>query len=464
MMDLRLPPQDIELEETILGTLLIQPNAILEAMTIIQPDYFYSYENQTIYKAILVLGRQFMPVDIITVSRELEKTKQLQEVGDVIKLSSLTDKIATSLHLEFHCRLLAQLYIRRELIKASIEIQQMSYDNNIELLDLVDFAQKKILDTTVDDIKSEPEHCGQIFEKVTEELEIRQQDPNQIGIPSGFSGLRWFDSHLIVFGARASMGKTWVGAVKFAYEATTHNVPTLVFSLEMSKKEMMHRFISLHTGIDSNDIRDGSRHIDWSVLEQGQRFFNNLPLYIDDNSGMSVFQLASKARKMKARKNIGLIIVDYLQLLSAHTKNNATKDQEVGVITKTLKSLAKDLDVPVIALAQINRGVEQRADKKPMMSDLRESGNIEQDADVVGMFYREYYYTQDANIEGEGEIIVRKNRHGKLGEWKFYHAPNWSKIENYQFKDNNNIALPEIKPEKNPNDDFEWENQRTANF
>jgi len=427
----KLPPQAVEVEKVVLGALLIQSDAIFSITDILTSDCFYKPEHQIIYSVIFAMGSKFVPIDLITVSNELKKIDKLDEIGGDAYLVELTDNVATSGHIDYHAKIVYEKYIKRSLNNLSVKINNMAHDNNINIDETVDFIQNQVMDITVNDLRSEPEKASVIFERVANEIEYKQLNPDKIGIPSGFNGLTWYNGDLIITAGRSSMGKTWIGCVKFASEAISYKIPTLIFSLEMTKLQIMHRFIALNSGVGSNDIRDGSKTMDWSSIEKSGAYFSDAPLYIDDNGGLSVFQLVAKARKMKVKHGIKLIIVDYIQLLSALTQNTKTKDQEVGLITKALKSLAKELDIPVIAISQLNRSVEQRQDKRPLMSDLRDSGNIEQDADMVLMVYRQFYYTNDIADAGKGELIKRKDRNGGLQNFDFYHNRDWTKIEQY---------------------------------
>jgi replicative DNA helicase len=460
MDTIRIFPHDNTIEQTVLGAIINHSDCIYDVSDLINRDVFFNSDHRAIYDTMLQMMRKNRRIDIISLYNELKSGNKTNDLVNEVYLSELTDKSYSSIHVLQHCQILKEYQLRRSFIVMSKEIQERSYDLTFPIDETIDFTEKSVFNNTVEEIKSEPEQIGLITEKVTAEIEYKQQNPDKIGIPSGFNQLKWYNSDLIIAAARPSMGKTYVGAVKWGFEAAMYGVPVLIFSLEMSKQQITQRFLSLYTGINSNDLRAG-RNIDWNELEKAQAYMNKLPVYIDDNAGLSIWQIQSKCRKMKIKHNIGLIIVDYIGLVTGATKSNQNRDQELGVISRTLKKIAKDLDVPVIALSQLNRGVEQRADKKPILSDLRESGNIEQDADQVMMFYREYYYTHNETDAGIGEIIVRKNRHGDLPEVKFYHSPDWSKIDSseirhdpneYKIYDNSDIKENNIFNEMNEPD------------
>ena len=428
MENYKIPPQAIEIEKAFLGALLISSDAIIDVYHLIKKEHFYDNSHQLIYSAIVDLNKSFKNIDVLTVCEELKKTQNIEQVGGEIYVSELTERVATSAHIESHAKIIYEKYVRRKIIESAYYMQVKAYSDEYDLQDVIDFAQKQIMDNTVENIKSDPEHITRIYDRVVEELEKNQNTTEKVGIPSGFKKIRWYKGDLIIFAGRPSMGKTWVGAVKFPLNAAMYDYPVAIFSLEMTKQQLTTRFISQHTGIDSEKIRAGEKNINWNEVENAKNYFDKLPVYIDDSGGLSVFELVSKARKLKAKHGIEMIFVDYMQLLSAKI-TGLNRDQEIGVISRTLKALAKELDIPVIALSQLSRKVEDRADKRPIMSDLRESGNIEQDADMVLMAYRGYYYTHEADDSGIGEIIIRKNRNGNLGVVNFYHNKAWTRIE-----------------------------------
>ena len=457
MENSRMPPQAIDIEEIVLGALLIDSNCLIEVIDILKPIHFYKPSHQYTFQAIINLAKDFEPIDIFTVANKLKAMKKLDDVGGEMFLVNLTERVATSKNIQAHAMIVFEMFVKRNLIEIGHSMQKMAYDNSIDIEEIVEYSQSGVMKLTTDEIKSEPEHCLSIFDKVITAVSEQQNNSGSVGIKSGFPGIRWHDSDLIICAGRSSMGKTWLAAVKFGYEAIISNQPTLIFSLEMSKSQIMQRYISLHSGISSNQIRDGQLNKEeWFKLEKARNGFEKLPLYIDDNGGLTVFQLVAKARKMSVKHGIKLIIIDYLQLLSAIDKKNTNnRDQEIGVITRTLKALAKELDIPIIGLSQINRGVESRINKRPMMSDLRESGNIEQDADMVIMFYRQFYYTNEQEDSGIGEIIVRKYRHGGLGTYNFYHNQNWTKIQNNPINEKWIEDAPAINNNFESNKDFE---------
>ena len=427
----RIPPQAIDEEKAILGALMIKSDAILDIMDLLKPECFYKPAHGIIYEAICSLGKRFEPVDIITVMNELDQNKQTEMIGGKVYLVSLTDMVGSSSHIQSHAQIVYQEWIKRELIKISSEIATKCF-SGIDVNEVIEYAQKTLLETTVNEIKSEPEQIGDVFSKTLVELEQKITSPDKIAIPSGFPEIKWFDSDLIILAGRSSMGKTWMG-LKYVFNAAMYGNPVAMFSLEMSKSQVTYRLNGFQSGIDSYSMRDARiTDEDWQKLEVAQRYFDHLPVFIDDNAGLTVFELVAKARKLKAKHDIKLIVVDYLQLLSAGVKTQ-TRDLEMGIISRTLKQLAKELNIPVIALSQINRGVESRADKRPLMSDLRESGNIEQDADMVIMAFRPHYYSNDPEESGIGELIIRKNRNGNLGTVKFYHNKDWTRIEANEF-------------------------------
>ena len=448
-------PHDLDIEKTVLGTILNFPDMIYDISDLIEPKVFYAPSHVKLFDLMLTMMQKSISCDLTTVFSELNKDPV--DGVDEIYLSELMDKGFVRHYVEHHCLILKQLKIKRDLIITSKQIETMALNPICDIEDLIDFSQKAIFENTVDEIRSEPEHIGTITEKTIDEIEYKVKNPDKKGIPSGFNNITWHDSDLNIIAARPAMGKTFVGVVKFAMEAAMYGVPALIFSLEMSKVQISQRFMALQQESNINDLRNG-KNINWDKIENSQAYFNNLPIYVDDNAGLTVWQIVSKARKMHIRHKIGIIFVDYIGLVSGLSKNVGTRDQELGVISRTLKKLAKDLNVPVIALSQLNRGVEQRQDKRPLLSDLRESGNIEQDADAVYMLYRAFYYTEHTEDLGKGEIICRKNRHGELSTTTFYHKSDWSKISSDDTYSSESL-FKESKPQNNDNikqnDNFE---------
>lgn len=428
-----LMPHDNKIEQVVLGTIINYPDAIYKVSDLLTEETFYDSDNRTIYRYMLEMMMINNRTDLVTLLNYIKSKYKLTDTLNEVYLAGLSDLSYTTVYLVQHCQILIELQIRRDLIITTKKITERCYDIYESLEDIIDYTQRSVFENTTETLKSEPEHISNISIRVCDEVEKKQTTNEPSGVPSGFKYLNWHNSDLIIAAARPAMGKTYIGAVKWALEAARYDIPVLIFSLEMSKEQITHRFISLQSGIDSNSLRNASRSIDWSLLESSRDYFKKLPIYIDDNAGLTVWQLQAKARKMKILKNIGLIIVDYIGLINGITKQTANRNDELGIISRTLKKIAKDLNVPVIALSQLNRGVEQRRDKRPILSDLRESGNIEQDADMVLMFYRKFYYTENIEDAGRGEIISVKNRHGSLGTTNFYHNKQWSKIEPSEF-------------------------------
>lgn len=442
MDKINITPHDSEIECSVLGTIINYPDSIFKVMDIIDEGAFYDYDNKTIYLIMLEMMHENIKTDLVSLYNKLKTKEKLTETLTSVYLSNLMDSSYTIVYLVQHCQILKELQIRRELIVNSNNISSLCYNLAEPLDEIIDYTQRSVFESTTDTLKSEPESLSVITEKVCTDIEQRQTSLEKSGVPSGFNQLRWNNSDLIIAAARPAMGKTYIGAVKWALEAARYNVPVLIFSLEMSKEQLGQRFISLQSEIDSNLLRNASKTINWEDLENARKYCSSLPIYIDDNAGMTIWQLQAKARKMKILKNIGLIIIDYIGLINGITKQTTNRNDELGVITRILKKIAKDLDVPVIALSQLNRGVEQRREKRPVMSDLRESGNIEQDADVILMFYRDFYYSKEVSTAGQGEIITTKNRHGSLGTTKFYHNSTWSKIEPNEFMQDLSLFKP----------------------
>ena len=425
----KVPPQEPDLEKAVLGALLIQTEAIFNVMDILKPASFYDPAHKAIYQSILDLGTSHKPVDIMTVAHDLKAKDKLDIVGGEVYLAELTDRLATASHLEFHARIVHQKYVQRELIKASAEIQKRSYDVGEDVEELINFAEGEIFKISEGNIKSETQKINIILDKAINAIEEAAKNKSQLlGTPSGFTKLDritsgWQPSDLIIVAARPSMGKTAFVLSMARNMAVDYNKPVAIFSLEMASLQLVNRLISAEVEIRSEKIRLGElKEYEWQQLESRVKNLETAPMYIDDTPAISVFELRAKCRRL-ARSNEGIsaIIIDYLQLMTAGVDMKGNREQEVSTISRSLKAIAKELNVPIIALSQLNRSVEARSgDKRPQLSDLRESGAIEQDADMVLFIHRPEYYGITTDSEGQSllgmaEIIIAKHRNGATG-------------------------------------------------
>ncbi|TDQ30933.1 replicative DNA helicase [Zeaxanthinibacter enoshimensis] len=425
----KIPPQAVDLEEVVLGAMLIDKKGVDEVIDILHPDVFYKDAHRHIYEAIFKLFESSEPVDLLTVSAQLKKDGNLEIAGGDFYLIKLTQKVASSAHIEFHARIILQKFIQRSLIKISNEIIEEAYDDATDVFDLLDNAEAKLYDVTQGNLKRSAETAQNLVIQAKKKIEEISNKDGLSGIPSGFDKLDkltsgWQPSDLIIVAARPGMGKTALTLSMARNIAVNANTPVAFFSLEMSSVQLITRLISSETGLSSEKLRTGrlEKH-EWEQLNVKVKALEKAPLFIDDTPSLSIFDLRAKARRLASQHKIRLIIIDYLQLMTAGgTQKGGNREQEISTISRNLKALAKELNVPVIALSQLSRAVETRGgSKRPILSDLRESGAIEQDADIVSFIYRPEYYKIDewddeerTPTQGQAEFIVAKHRNGGL--------------------------------------------------
>jgi replicative DNA helicase len=428
----KVQPQAIPLEEVVLGAILIDKNALPSVMDILRIETFYKQEHQDIFEVILDLFQKSQPIDILTVQEALKKAKKLEQIGGVAYLAELTNKVSSAANIEYHSRIIAQKYIQRELIKVSTEIIKDSFEDTKDIFELLDSAERNLYDITDQNLNTAYERLGALAVKTRKEIEAVSEKTDELtGVTTGFDDLDkitsgWQPSDLIILAARPGMGKT-AFALSLARNAALSKKAVAVFSLEMSKMQLVQRLIAMESEINSKKIRNGQLDdYEWKKLHESVERMMDIEIYIDDTPAINIFELRAKCRRMKQNHNIEMIIIDYLQLMSsAPNQTRGNREQEISSISRALKSMAKELNVPVISLSQLSRAVETRGgDKRPQLSDLRESGAIEQDADIVMFVYRPDYYGQEDEFEGPkdiSEIIISKHRNGSLGtvELKF---------------------------------------------
>src|SRR5690625_103217 len=443
----KIPPQAVNLEEVVLGAMMIDKKGVDEAIDILHPDAFYSQKHQAIYEAILQLFESGEPIDLLTVANRLRQNKKLEVAGGEFYLVQLTQKVSSSAHIEFHARIVLQKYIQRSLIKISSEIIHDSYDETIDVFDLLDTAESKLYDVSQGNLQSSVQTAQNLVIQAKRNIEEIANKEGLSGIPSGFTKLDkltsgWQPSDLINIAARPGMGKTALTLSMARNMAIDHNVPVAFFSLEMSSVQLITRLISSETGLSSETLRTGNleKH-EWEQLNVKVKDLEAAPLYIDDTPSLSIFDLRAKARRLASQYGIKVIMVDYLQLMTAGGNHKGgNREQEISTISRNLKALAKELNVPVIALSQLSRAVETRTgSKRPILSDLRESGAIEQDADIVSFIYRPEYYKIDewddderSPTEGQAEFIVAKHRNGGLDEIRLKFIGKYGRFENLE--------------------------------
>ena len=424
----KVPPQAVDFEESVLGALMLENDAILQVSEILKPEYFYKEEHGTIYAAIVKLSAKHNPIDINTVAQQLKIDKELDSVGGPSYLIYLTNRIASTAHIEFHSRIIAQKYTQRELIRIGAEMQKRGFEDVEDVSDMIDKAERDIFELSQGNVKKEVESMQQVLRDAYEQLlDASKNDDGLSGVPSGFDALDkltlgWQKSDLIIIAARPAMGKTAFVLSMAKNMAVDNNIPVAVFSLEMSSVQLVNRIISSTAEIPSSVLKTGRLSTEqWNSLNDKLRSLENAPMYIDDTPALSISEFRSKIRRLKQLHDIKIAIIDYLQLMSAGS-NMQSREQEVSTISRNLKAIAKEVNIPIIALSQLSRQVEQRGgDKRPQLSDLRESGAIEQDADMVIFIHRPEYYglkTDEAgnSLIGVAEIIVAKHRNGAVDE------------------------------------------------
>ncbi|GGE16412.1 replicative DNA helicase [Psychroflexus salis] len=441
----KLPPQAIDLEEVVLGAMMIDKKGVDEAIDILSPDAFYKDAHKHIFDAIHILFQEGQPIDLLTVSSQLKKEKKLEICGGEYYLIQLTQKISSSAHIEYHSRIILQKYIQRSLIKISNEIIEEAYDEGTDVFDLLDHAESKLYEVTQGNIKKSSETAQNLVTQALKRIEEISNKEGLSGIPSGFDDLDkltsgWQPSDLIIVAARPGMGKTALTLSMARNMAVEHKIPVAFFSLEMSSVQLITRLISSETGLNSEKLRTGNlKKHEWEQLNVKVKALEQAPLFIDDTPSLSIFDLRAKARRLSSQHGIQLIVIDYLQLMTGGGNNKGgNREQEISTISRNLKALAKELNVPVIALSQLSRAVETRGGtKRPLLSDLRESGAIEQDADIVSFIYRPEYYDiqewddEEANpTEGQGEFIVAKHRNGGLDNIRLKFVGELGRFEN----------------------------------
>ena len=441
----KLPPQAIELEEAVLGALMLEKEALTNIIDILREDVFYRDAHKKIFAAIRRLFERSEPIDILTVTNELKKTEDLEAVGGAYYISQLTSRIASSANVEYHARIVLQKYIQRELINFSSETIENSYDSSIDVFELLDMAEKRLFSIADENIKKDPKQAGSLIHEAIKQVEAaRNRKTGITGVPSGFTELDritsgWQASDLIILAARPSMGKTALALTLAMNAAIQHKYPVAVFSLEMSNLQLAQRLMASETELGMEKLRKGQlEDYEFEQLTAKVTELSDAPIFIDDTAALSVFELRAKARRLKENHNIQLIMIDYLQLMTSGTEGRGgNREQEISSISRALKSLAKELNVPIIALSQLSRAVEQRGGaKRPQLSDLRESGAIEQDADMVLFVYRPDYYGAEGAAgdapPDSAEIIIAKHRNGPLDSVHLKFKKEFAKFVEYE--------------------------------
>jgi len=458
----KVPPQAKDLEEAVLGAIMLEKTAFDTVVEILKPECFYVDAHQRIFSAMQSLSNKSQPIDILTVVEELRSREELEMVGGPYYVTKLTNTVVSAANIGAHARIILQKFIQRELIRISGEIISDAYEDSTDVFDLLDDAESKLFEITNNHLRKDYNSIDTILVNTIKRIEdLRQRNEDVTGVPSGFAGLDrvtygWQNTDLIILAARPAVGKT-AFALNLARNATMHPskpTPVALFSLEMSAGQLVQRILSAESEIWLEKIARGKmeEYEMKQLYARGIQRLSQAPLFIDDTPALNIFELRAKSRRLKNKHNIGLIIIDYLQLMSGTGENrNANREQEISNISRNLKSLAKELNVPIIALSQLSRAVEQRGAKDgsriPQLSDLRESGAIEQDADMVMFLYRPEYYDINSNAEGENirgltEVKIAKHRNGSLETVKLKALLHIQKFTNWDEDPYSGIGLP----------------------
>lgn len=443
--DAKIQPQDKEIEDAVLGALMLERDAYAIVCDLLRPESFYDPGNQKIYAAINKLGVMQQPIDMLTVTQQLRADGALDDVGGPVRISELTSNVASAAHIEYHARIVAQKFLARRLISFCSEIEKKSFDESYDIDDLLQEAEGKLFEISQGNLKKDFTQIDPVINSAMEQIEAAgKRESGLSGLQTGFHNLDkltsgWQNSDLIIIAARPAMGKTAFVLSMAKNMAVDYNTPVAIFSLEMSNLQLVNRLISNVCEIEGEKIKSGrlSRQ-EWEQLNSRVRSLFSAPLYVDDSPSLSILELRTKARRLVKEHGVKIIIIDYLQLMNATGMKFGSREQEVSMISRSLKQLAKELNIPVIALSQLSRKVEERNDgnKRPQLSDLRESGAIEQDADIVCFIHRPEYYTrsttdaENRDIRGMAEFIVAKHRSGSVDDIEMTFVARFARFQN----------------------------------
>lgn len=451
----KVQPQALPLEEVVLGALMIDKDALPVVLDILRGASFYKKAHQLIYDAMLHLFEGSQPIDILTVHEALTKAGQIEEIGGVSYLVDLSNKVGSAANIEYHARIIAQKHIQRELIRVSTIIINDSFADTKDVFQLLDDAESSLFDITQQNLSRSYERLGSLALRAQKQWElVSQREEGLSGVPTGFTELDkitsgWQRSDLIIIAARPGMGKTAFALALARNAAVDYKRPVAIFSLEMSSLQLTQRLISLESEISGTKLRNAQlAEYEWQQLHTTVEKLSEVPIFVDDTPAINIFELRAKCRRLKMQEDIQLIIVDYLQLMSGvPDQKRGNREQEISTISRSLKGMAKELDVPVIALSQLSRAVETRGGiKRPQLADLRESGAIEQDADLVFFIYRpDYYDLDDPSVpKGLAELILAKHRNGALGTINLRFVSKFAKFVDMQEIDFNELPEGEL--------------------
>lgn len=453
----RIPPQATDLEEVVLGALMLEKEAVNEVIDILSPEAFYLDKHQKIFAAIKALFGKSEPIDILTVTNELKQRGELEMVGGAYYISKLTNRVVSAANIEYHARIIMQKHIQRQLIMISSDMIHDAFEDTTDVFDLLDKAENNLFQISENNLRRSYDSMQDLVSRAIKEIQNAKNADNKLrGVPSGYTALDeitqgWQKSDLIILAARPSMGKTAFALNLARNAAVTFHKPVAFFSLEMSSVQLVTRLISTETSLTADKLRSGElAEYEWQQLNTKVTPLTDAPIFIDDTPQLSVFELRAKCRRLKQQHDIQMVFVDYLQLMTAKGDRGLNREQEISTISRSLKSLAKELEIPVLALSQLSRSVEQRpGSKKPILSDLRESGAIEQDADMVMFIYRPEYYKDSVDPEDKPKgytiIDIAKHRNGKLGEVELRFVGQYARFEETE-QDFDKSSLTSISP------------------
>lgn len=458
----KLPPQAIDLEMAVLGAMMLEQSAVNAAIDILKPESFYKDAHSVIFDAIVDLFQKSEPIDILTVKDRLLRRGTLEIAGGAYYVQSLTTRVASTANVEQHARIVAQKHIQRELIRVSNEIMKDAYEESTDVFELLDKAEANLFQVAEGNIRKSYDSMSNLLREAINNIEAAIKNKDGIsGVPSGFTDLDrltggWQRSDMIVLAARPGMGKTAFVLSMARNMAVDYDVPVAVFSLEMAAVQLVQRLIASETALSAEKLRKGTlEEHEYQQLHQRIGKLAKAPVFIDDTPALSIFELRAKCRRLKAQHGIDMVIIDYLQLMTAGGDGKGNREQEISSISRSIKSIAKELNVPIIALSQLSRSVETRGgDKRPLLSDLRESGAIEQDADIVAFIYRAEYYgytspdehPRNLDPRGLGELIIAKHRNGALETIDLRFIGHLAKFTNYDTFDSESPMSNAMRP------------------
>ncbi len=435
----KLPPQALDLEEVVLGALMLEKNALNAVVEFLKPEHFYLETHKEIYTAIVDLFKATEPVDMRTVVNQLRKSGKLELIGGAYYVAELTSKVSSAANIEYHARVIMEMAIKRELIQVASQIQSDAYEDTTDVFELLDKTEQSIFQISDSNLRKNYDNMRNLMARAIQELQVLKEHKDGLtGVPSGFTELDrmtsgWQKSDLVIIAARPGMGKTAFVVSALRNAAVDFKIPVAIFSLEMASIQLVNRMISAEAELESEKIKKGNlAEHEWAQLVHKTSRLSSAPIFIDDTPALSILELRAKCRRLKAEHGIQIIVIDYLQLMRGEQGGN--REQEIASISRSLKGIAKELNVPVLALSQLSRSVETRGgDKKPQLSDLRESGSIEQDADIVMFLYRPEYYKITVDEEGMptqgvGEVILAKHRNGSTGNVKLKFIGKYTKF------------------------------------